>query len=86
MYKDQFNNTIIERTFYDHVLEDDLYWHKDKHDRLIEVKSGENWCLQIEDDLPVELKANIVYPIPKETWHRIIKGNGNLIILIKEIK
>lgn len=83
-YVDNIKNNYIERVFYDHVLDDDLYWHKDYCDRLIEIKSGENWQLQMENELPVTLVKDKIYPIPKETWHRIIKGTDNLILLIKE--
>lgn len=62
----------------------DFYWHKDKKDRLITAVSGEDWELQIDNQLPIKLEIDKVYPVKKETWHRIIKGTGDLILKIKE--
>ena len=40
--------------------------------------------LQFDDLLPVTLEKNKQYKIPKETYHRILKGKGNLILEIRE--
>jgi hypothetical protein len=40
--------------------------------------------LQYDDALPIMLEKNKVYFIQAETYHRIIKGNGNLILKIVE--
>ena len=76
---------IILRTFNLDVNEDELIWHKDKRDRLVQVVSGNNWKLQIDNELPVSLVKNQKYFIPKETFHRLIKGNTKLVIKILEL-
>jgi hypothetical protein len=42
---------------------------------------GDNWKIQIENELPKSFNDII---IPKLTWHRVIKGSGDLVIQIKE--
>jgi hypothetical protein len=46
--------------------------------------SGEDWKLQFDDLLPFILEKNKEYKILKETYHRILKGRGNLILEIRE--
>jgi quercetin dioxygenase-like cupin family protein len=40
--------------------------------------------LQFENKTPKLLKEGQIISIPKGVYHRIIKGDGNLIIKIKE--
>ena len=84
-YIDEIRADHIIRAFDKQVKEEQLIWHKDKKDRYILAVSGEGWKLQIDNQLPVELKSDKIYPIPKETYHRLVKGNGDLILKIKEI-
>lgn len=62
----------------------ELIWHRDRKTRIITVIGGENWQLQFDDLLPVTLEKNKQYKIPKETYHRILKGNESLILEIRE--
>lgn len=68
------------------VDDEELLWHRDKEDRLIEVISGLEWYLQKENLLPEKLKINENYFIRNREWHRIIKGIDDLIIKIKFIE
>lgn len=61
-----------------------LIWHRDRKDRSVHVLEGDGWLLQYDDALPIKLEQNKVYFIKAETYHRIIKGNGNLILKIVE--
>lgn len=83
-YSQEINGDLIKRNFEENVDVDDLVWHRDKRDRLVTVLEGSNWYLQMENELPVLLEKNQQYFIPKEQFHRVIKGNGNLKIDIKE--
>jgi hypothetical protein len=38
----------------------------------------------MDNELPMELKEGMKLEIPKETFHRIGKGNTKLVIKIKE--
>lgn len=72
------------RKFFESVDSDELIWHKDKKNRTIKVLEGTDWMLQYDDKLPFVLEQNEVYTIEAETYHRIIKGNGTLILEIEE--
>ena len=73
------------RRFPKDLDEDFLVWHRDKENRKIKVLEGTGWMLQLDDQLPVSLKENEDYDIPKMVYHRIIKGDGDLILeIVKE--
>lgn len=77
-------NGKLIREFSDKVSSDELVWHRDRADRNVYVKKCEGWKLQLENKLPVTLKQGSVYYIPKNTYHRIIKGRNSLIVEIQE--
>ena len=84
-YIDQFGEDGSKiRTFSSDIDSDKLIWHRDKKDREITILSGVGWKLQMEDKLPKELELGKLYDIPKEEYHRIIKGKDNLVIRIWE--
>ena len=72
------------RTFHSYVKTDELVWHRDRSDREITVLSGYNWKLQMDDNLPKELKHGRIYHIKKMVYHRLIKGSGKLLLKIRE--
>ena len=84
-FQEEVLGGYVVRYFDIEVDDDQLYWHKDEFDRLILVVVGEDWQLQLDNQLPVPLMEDMVYPIPKETFHRLIKGSTNLILKIKEL-
>ncbi len=59
---------------------DEFEWHQDAEDRSIEVLSGKSWHIQLDNDLPIELKKGQQYFVPKERLHRIIAGQNDLVI------
>lgn len=83
-YKQVKNGNEIKRSFSENVENDDLVWHRDKRDRLVTVVEGKNWFLQMDNELPILLETGKEYFIPKEKFHRVIKGNNKLKINIKE--
>ena len=72
----------IVRTFSADVDEEELVWHRDKESRTIHVLSGNGWELQKEDKLPEELQIGKNYFIIKNNYHRVIKGEGDLVLRI----
>ena len=60
-------------------------WHRDKEDRLIEVLAREGWKFQRDNHLPQKIATGDKVKIKKEEWHRIIKGETNLKLLITRI-
>ena len=62
-----------------------LKWHEDEEDRVIKVYEKTDWKFQFDNELPIELKPNLLLPIPKGRIHRLIKGSGDLIVEIKKL-
>lgn len=74
-----WDNTYL-RTFSADTSETDLIWHLDKEDRVIEATHDTDWKFQFDDQLPVSLNNTI--SIPKNTFHRIIKGTNDCTLRI----
>lgn len=73
------NNTFI-RTFSDQYSEE-FSWHRDREDRTIEAIGETDWEIQLDNCLPEKIIRNF---IPKNVYHRVIKGTG--VLNIKLIK
>jgi len=85
IYKQKkLKNNIFIRTFDENVSKDDLVWHYDLNNRNITVIESNNWMFQFDDELPFFLKEKKKINIPKNVYHRIIKGNGKLVLKIEE--
>jgi len=78
------SDNLFERVFSSDVSEDELKWHKDKENRLVEVLNDSDWYFQMDNNLPIPLNKGFKFKIPKETYHRVIKGTSDLKILIRE--
>lgn len=83
-FKQQIVDDIIYREFDPSMDEDQLYWHKDAADRLIYVIEGEDWKLQMDNELPITLTKNCKYFIQKEIFHRLLLGKTKLVLKIQE--
>jgi quercetin dioxygenase-like cupin family protein len=81
-----FEEKIIDdkrlRTFSLDVDDGELKWHRDRENRLVEVIEGGDWYLQMDDELPKKLVVGEKYYIPEGVYHRVIKGNQELKVLI----
>jgi len=75
---------IIKRVFEPNVDSEELVWHRDKKDRIVNVVENNGWQLQYDNELPTELKVGFIYYLKKETYHRVLKGKGKLVVEIKE--
>ena len=76
------NNQYI-REFNTDVDIHELEWHIDKEDRIVEVVENSGWEIQLDNQLPKLLNDKLF--IPKETYHRVIKGTGKLIVKITKL-
>ena len=82
-YKDiEVTDTYIIREFSKNIDPIELKWHRDREDRLVEIVGKTNWMLQLENKLPTSMNQPIF--IPKGEWHRVIKGEGILILKISK--
>lgn len=84
--KKPYAETITEdkkvRVFTESVEDEELKWHRDREDRVVKVLESNKWFLQMDDELPKELVVGESYLIPQGTYHRVIKGKGDLKVSI----
>jgi len=76
-------DNLYLREFEESVDTDDLEWHRDREDRIVEIIGATDWQLQMDNELPKTMSGKLF--IPKEVWHRIIKGNGDLKVRITKL-
>ena len=73
------------RVFDQEVEEEDLVWHRDRKKRKIEVLESGNLKLQLDNNRPILLEKGMTYTIPKMVYHRVIKGQYDLVLRIKDV-
>ena len=83
-FEQKIEENKIVRTFSPDVDSEELVWHRDRRDRTVTIIKSGDWQYQSEDELPIKLVENQKLFIPKESWHRVIKGNNELIVEIVE--
>ena len=81
-YSQKRENNLIVRTFSQNIDENELVWHRDRNDREVTVLQETDWKFQFDNELPQLLK-DVIF-IPKNTYHRVIKGTGELNLQILE--
>jgi len=84
-YSDRKLTQGFERIFLEAVVSGELHWHKDHRDRTVTVIEGEGWSLQMDNSMPYVLKPGDVVGIPRDTFHRLLKGSGDLKLHIVEV-
>jgi quercetin dioxygenase-like cupin family protein len=83
-YTETVNGNIRLRTIKEDVDTDELVWHRDRKDRVVEILESNGWEFQYDNGLPFSLEKGQSIVIPKEIYHRVIKGSGDLVIKIIE--
>ena len=81
-YKELQAQDSIYRKFTQDIPEEELVWHRDENDREVEILELTDWMFQFDNQIPQPLKNKLF--IPKDIYHRLIKGTGELNILIQE--
>ena len=76
-------DTVI-RKFSEYMDSEELKWHWDDEDRTIYAVHKTDWLFQFDNKLPQPISSKIF--IPKGVWHRIIKGTGDLSVIVEKIK
>lgn len=82
-FQEHIDNGYYVRTFSENVDEMELVWHRDREDRVVESIGNTDWMLQLDNELPRPLTEKVF--IPKEVYHRVIKGEGDLKVRIKKL-
>ena len=76
-------DTIVIRTFSESTDDMELVWHRDREDRIVKSLGNTDWMIQMDNELPRPL-IEMVY-IPKNSYHRVIKGTGDLKVRINKL-
>lgn len=84
-----FKEKIIDgyhiRTFSSNIDENELKWHFDEQDRIVVCEQQTDWQIQMDDELPQNIEKGKKYFIPEGTYHRIIKGSGDITFKVKKL-
>lgn len=80
--ENEVSENVKIRTFKDNTNSEELKWHRDREDRIVEVIENNNWFLQMDNEIPKKLIKGKRYYIPEGEYHRVIKGDGNLVIKV----
>jgi len=81
--EEEVSENEVIRTFKQDTDSKEFVWHRDREDRIIETIGSTDWKVQIDNEVPKEI--NNVF-IPKNVYHRVIKGSGDLKVKIKKLK
>ena len=82
-FEENTDGTFYYRTFSGDTDEMELVWHRDREDRIVESIEETDWMIQMDGEIPMALNKTVF--IPKETYHRVIKGTGDLNVKIKKL-
>ena len=74
----------VIREFLSNTSTFEFVWHRDKEDRIVQAMHQTDWKFQLDNETPQVLSENKLF-IPKETYHRLIKGTGDLKVKIFKI-
>ncbi len=80
----KINKNIVIRKFSKDVNDKELKWHFDLENRVLVPLNENNWRLQLDNQLPFNIDGNT--KIPSNIWHRLIKGDSDLYLLILKEK
>jgi len=80
-YSEKKEEGYIIREFSQDTPSFEFVWHRDKEDRIVEAMHDTDWLFQLDNEIPQELQNKKLF-IPKETYHRLIKGTGDLVVKI----
>ena len=85
-----YNEIIISesssiRGFTSRIDPEELKWHFDDEDRIVELIEETDWLFQFDDELPFSISETPIH-IPKGKYHRVIMGDKDLIVKVTKIK
>jgi hypothetical protein len=81
--EENLQENVVLRTFSGETLNEELKWHWDEEDRIVQPLHPTDWMFQLDNQLPEKITKTTF--IPAGVWHRIIKGTGNLSVKIVKI-
>lgn len=83
-YTETVTKDFVVREFSSNTSSFEFVWHRDKEDRVVQALHDTDWKFQLDNQTPQILSENKLF-IPKETYHRLIKGTGDLKVKIYKL-
>ena len=83
-YTETQSGDFVIREFLEDTPSFEFVWHRDKEDRYVQSIHNTDWLFQLDNEVPQRLTENKLF-IPKETYHRLIKGTGDLTVKIYKL-
>ena len=80
-YSESQEDGYIIREFSQDTPSFEFVWHRDREDRVVQATHDNDWQFQLDNQIPQVLSNNKLF-IPKDTYHRLIKGTGDLVVKI----
>ena len=80
-YTETQSGDFVIREFLEETPSFEFVWHREKEDRFVKSTHDTDWMFQLDNQIPQRLSQNLLF-IPKETYHRLIKGTGDLKVEI----
>lgn len=71
------------RIFKQSIDQSQLVWHRDREDRIIDPNRPTDWMIQYDNELPRNITRKLF--IPKNVYHRLIKGSGDLHLMVVKL-
>jgi hypothetical protein len=81
--EEKLEENVFLRLFDPELESNELKWHIDLEDRLIEVEEMTDWEFQFDNQLPIPIYGKIF--IPAGIWHRLIKGKSKLKLKVTKL-
>lgn len=75
-------DNVFLRYFDHNVISEELVWHQDREDRVIEVIQSNDWHFQRDEEVPFKLVEGMKFSIKKLHYHRLLRGKNDLIIKV----
>ena len=80
--ENKLNDNTFIREFKQDTDSGDFMWHRDHENRIIESIGETDWMIQIDNELPKQIRGEVF--IPMGVYHRVIKGTGDLKIRLQK--
>jgi hypothetical protein len=85
MYSDsKIGKSLIRRVISESKASNETTWHRDRRDRVVLVVEGAGWKFQRDNAIPQTIKRGDILTVGANEWHRVIPGQGDLVVVIKE--
>ena len=81
--ENKLNDNTFIREFKQDTDSGEFMWHRDHENRIVESIGDTDWLIQIDNQLPKQIKGEVF--IPMGAYHRLIKGTGDLKIKLQKL-